>query len=293
MGAFNRAKRIKSIAGVLFFFLFGVIGVTSAHGEQYTTYFPWETDSVLVAWLIKNHVDENATFSAIAKGGKTTKKFSINTAKSSFRRTARFTAFDTACRIFRINDRCVQKIQPIIRILEMTPWRKQEYPEALRFEQGLVPLFPKQPRVGSLEKAFSYIDRFCNSKKKSVTEQNITDDLAFLGLVENEWKLIVYQRDTEFKSVETSMEPHTFDYDFNNDQVVYVGADKSVRLISGGNEVILLEADLHSFTQPSFMPKEKSIVLVQLINGSSTATNIIRLDPQSKTIQPVAVMARP
>jgi hypothetical protein len=252
-------------------------------GKQYKIHHPLETDSLLVAWLIKNHVDKDAVFSIVPKSEKVDKNSSINTPNSPYRRSARFTAYDSAIRIFDIKDDCAGRIQPLVRILEMTPWRKHEYPEALRFEQDLVPLFPEKPGSGGLDKAFAFVDSYCSTSGSNTSESVLTDEIAFLALIGDDWKAVVYH-DGMFDTVATEFEPHTFDYDFHNKQLIYVAADKSVRLLSAGVEKILLEADKHGFTQPAFLPDGKSIVIVKLIDGSSTNTDLIQLNPQTKKI---------
>lgn len=136
-----------------------------AQGGHYKSYMPWETDSVFVAWLIKRHVDKDAVFSAIKKPEKIEKEFAINTSYSDMRRSSRFTAFEAAVRIYKIDDKCVDKLRPIIRVLEMTPWRKHEDMRSFRFEEGIVPLFPTESGQQSLEEVFMYIDNYCKETK--------------------------------------------------------------------------------------------------------------------------------
>ena len=139
--------------------------VSSANNKHYKSYMPWETDSIFVAWLIKRHVDKNAVFSAVQKPEKIEKQFAINTANSDIRRSARFTAFEMAAYIYKIDNKCIDKLRPIIRILEMTPWRKHENMDAVHFEMEITPLFPKEKGQQSLEKVFAYIDEYCRKTK--------------------------------------------------------------------------------------------------------------------------------
>ena len=136
-----------------------------AGGDHYKSYMPWETDSIFVAWLIKRHVDKDAVFSAIKKPQKIEKKFAINTSYSDMRRSSRFTAFEAAARIHNVSNECVDKLRPIIRVLEMTPWRKHEDMRSFRFELGIVPLFPEKSGQQSLEDVFNYIDKYCEETK--------------------------------------------------------------------------------------------------------------------------------
>jgi len=156
---------MKTVISLMLMFSLGL----SQDGGHYKSYMPWETDSVFVAWLIKRHVDKDAVFSAIKKPEKIEKDFAINTSYSDMRRSSRFTAFEAAARIHDVNNECVDKLRPIIRVLEMTPWRKHEDMKSFRFEEGIVPLFPSESGQQSLDKVFEYIDRYCEntSDKKS------------------------------------------------------------------------------------------------------------------------------
>jgi hypothetical protein len=142
-----------------------LINLLYAEGGHYKAYMPWETDSIFVAWLIKRYVDKEAVFSTVPKSEKIAKKYAINTANSRMRRSARFTAFEEAARIYKIDNKCVEKLRPIIRILEMTPWRKEGDMHALHFEQGIVPLLPTKAGEHSLNKVFTYIDNYCKGVK--------------------------------------------------------------------------------------------------------------------------------
>jgi hypothetical protein len=141
------------------------ISLAYAEGGHYKSYVPWETDSIFVAWLIKRYVDKDAVFSTIQKPEKIEKEYAINTSNSSMRRSSRFTAFEAAARIHNINNECIEKLRPIIRVLEMTPWRKHEDMRSFRFEEGIVPLFPAESGEQSLEDVFNYIDKYCEDKK--------------------------------------------------------------------------------------------------------------------------------
>jgi len=157
MGEVNVMKFILVLT-LMFNFLY-------AEGGHYKSYIPWETDSVFSAWLIKRYVDENATFSTVPKSQKIKKQFAINTSYSNMRRSARFTAFEATARIYKLDNKCIDRLKPIIRVLEMTPWRKHEDMHSFRFEVGFVPLFPKEDGEQSLQSAFDYIDKYCEDIK--------------------------------------------------------------------------------------------------------------------------------
>ena len=261
--------------------LLGVAG--NAYSAHYKTDRPWETDSILVAWLIKYYVDKDAVFSSIPPGERIEKEFSINTPYSPLRRDARHTAFDAAARIFDVNSECIDKIRPLIRILEMTPWRKHEHLEAMRFEKELALLFPVEPGKGNLEDAFSYINSYCDSHKPSAVS---LAPVTFIALIDDSWNIVTMQNNT-FSVIQTQQEPHTFDHDTTNKQTVYIGSDKSVRFIKNGQEQLLLSPGKDAYTQPAFSINGEAVYLVKLIDGNSVNTDIVRLNLQSKTINPV------
>lgn len=269
---------------IVFFFCFVLTGAAgNTYSAHYKTDRLWEIDSVLVAWLIKEHVDKEAIFSSIPRGERIEKKFSINTPYSPLRRNARYTAFDAAIRIYKVDSQCIDKIRPIIRVLEITPWRKHEYLEALKFEKALVPLLPSEPGEGNLEDAFSYINTFCNSLESSAISP---DPIAFVSLIDDSWQIVTW-RNNSFAIVKTQQEPRTFDHDFIHNQTVYIGSDKSVRLIKDKQERILLTPDKHAYTQPVFSTNGENIYLVKLIDGNSINTDIICLNLQSKAIESI------
>ncbi len=142
-----------------------LVNLLYAEGRHYKSYVPWETDSILVAWLIKRYVDKDATFATVKKPTKIEKEYAINTSYSDMRRSSRFTAFEAAARIYKLDNVCIDKLKPIIRVLEMTPWRKHEDMRSFRFEEEIVPLFPTESGEQSLDDVFNYIDKYCEDKK--------------------------------------------------------------------------------------------------------------------------------
>ena len=129
--------------------------------SEYQSYYPYESDTILAAWLIKCYVDQNATFRSFPKSVKINKEYAINTPNSPFRRNAKYTAYETVKRHYGISDQCSNALVRVIKVLEMMPWKKHEYPKILSFEEGLVPLFPKQEGEADLEPLFRYIDQHC------------------------------------------------------------------------------------------------------------------------------------
>lgn len=155
---------MEGIIGMKVFFLYLLL-ISISFGTQYKTHFPFESDTILTAWLIKTYVDKNATFQSEEKESILDKNISINTPNSPFRRNARFTAYEVAKRHFKVSDTCANHLIKVIKVLEMMPWKKHEFEDILHFEQGLVPLFPKQIGDADLSKVFTYINHYCEGIK--------------------------------------------------------------------------------------------------------------------------------
>ena len=153
--------------GKLGFIILTLLVATVGYAQTYKTYYPWESDSVLVAWSIQKFVDNNATFMAIdKKKEKIPKENSINSSNSDLRRTARFTAFEMTLHHYEIKSNgCTTELKRLIRVLEMTPWKKQEFEDIVAFEEKFVALFPQNIEDNNLTKVFDYIDNYCKEKK--------------------------------------------------------------------------------------------------------------------------------
>lgn len=147
---------------IVVLWLTSLILLSSLHASVYKTYSQWEIDAVFVAWLISRHVDKDAAFRIVPKGTQIDKDFSINTPNSKFRRSGRETAFESALRHYNIHNDCTNKLVPLIRVLEMAPWRKSEDIHILSFESDVVKLLKEE----NLSAVFGYIDNYCKGEKK-------------------------------------------------------------------------------------------------------------------------------
>jgi hypothetical protein len=141
----------------------GYAGSVSAQGRLYTTWAPWQADSVLAAWALKRFVDPDAQFESAAGGTRLPADRALDTPDSPYRRTAARTAFEEVVRLHKLDFACIERLRPIIRVLELARWRKSESPQAEGFESALSQRLPREPGRGGLEPAFSYIDSFCAS----------------------------------------------------------------------------------------------------------------------------------
>ena len=141
--------------------LIAMILLPSLYASVYKTYTRWEIDALFVAWVISRHVEPQAQFIVIPKGSDIEPPFAINTPKSRFRRSGRETAFESALRYYKIHTACTEKLTPIIRILELAPWRKSEDPKVLGFENDIHTILQES----NISAAFDYIDHYCKGDK--------------------------------------------------------------------------------------------------------------------------------
>lgn len=136
--------------------------LSSLNASVYKTYSQWEIDALFVAWLINRHVDKESEFIIVEKGAFIEPEYAINTPDSRFRRGGKETAFESALRQLNIHTSCTDSLTPIIRIIELAPWRKAEYIHVLTFESDIITLLNKQ----DISAVFSYIDEYCKGEKK-------------------------------------------------------------------------------------------------------------------------------
>ena len=141
----------------IIFILIILFGVHSAYARTYKTYAQWEVDAVAVAWLIQKYIDKEANFEIVKKETPIQAEQAVNTPNSRFRRTAKETAFESALRYYKIDSSCTKKIVPLVRVIEMAPWRKSEDMRVLNFEKDVVTKLQEE----GIFAVFEYIDHFC------------------------------------------------------------------------------------------------------------------------------------
>lgn len=134
-----------------------------AEQKTFTTWLPWQVDSVVAAWVLKRYVHPDALFESAPRGTDIPSERALDTPASPYRRNGRQTAFDETMRIHKLRFACADKLAPIVRMLELAPWRKSENPEAEKFELELNRLMPQGSTKGGLDSAFSYIDQYCGN----------------------------------------------------------------------------------------------------------------------------------
>ena len=139
-----------------------LVYLSPLHATVYQTQSRWEVDAVLVAWLINRHVETDSEFILVEKGTLIDAMHAINTPNSRFRRSAQETAFESALRQFNIHNSCSDVLTPMIRLIELAPWRMNEHSHAKMFERDILALSETQ----DISAAFEYIDSYCQNDKK-------------------------------------------------------------------------------------------------------------------------------
>lgn len=146
--------------------LFILLSHSFLYANIYKSYYPLETDTVLVMWLIKTHVDKNAKFVVVKKNQTILdNENAINTANSKYKRNAQFSAYEVAKRSFKVDNKCSNNLIKISRILEVVPWKKHEFNDIVEFERQFIKLFPQNIGDIDLTDAFTYIDNYCKGKR--------------------------------------------------------------------------------------------------------------------------------
>lgn len=152
----------RSFARSLIYLFMALSFSLSLNASTYKTYTQWEVDALMSAWLISRFVESDAKFSIVKKGSIIDKEYAINTPNSKYRRGAKETAFESVLRQFSISDSCTKSLIPIIRVVELAPWRKSEYLYILNFENEIVDILNKD----GIERAFIYIDNYCKKGER-------------------------------------------------------------------------------------------------------------------------------
>jgi len=112
---------------------------------------------------------------------------------------------------------------------------------------------------------------------------------AFLAYSDDRWKVCVV-KDTKVSEIDLEEEPHSFDYNFKNGDIIYVGANSKLRLRSQNSErEVKLPYDRSGFTQPSFLCEHNAVYAVELINKSSRSTKIVKINLQNDSFESVVM----
>ena len=129
------------------------------------TWHPWQLDSVLVAWALVQTQTPAPPFESLPRGQAIPPERAIDTPDSPYRRTGQRTAFEEAARRHGLAHPCAARLREAVRVVELAPWRKPEFPWVEEFEARVLKAIPAQPQRGGLEPALDEVNRFCKEGK--------------------------------------------------------------------------------------------------------------------------------
>lgn len=137
-----------------------------AAGRVMQTWHPWQLDSVLVVWALSQAPQrEPLVVESVERGTPIPPERAIDTPDSPYRRTGQRTAFEEAVRREGVAHPCVPRLREAVRVVELAPWRKPEFPVGEAFEARLLRAIPERPMRGGLDAALAEVDRFCREGK--------------------------------------------------------------------------------------------------------------------------------
>ena len=111
---------------------------------------------------------------------------------------------------------------------------------------------------------------------------------AFLGYDGRDWIVSVTQSNGDTKEIRLQQEPHSFDYDFKKNRIVYIGANGTLYLYEKGHESkVSVPKTTSKYTQPSFICASNTLYAVELLNGNSKSTQIISIDLNKSLVSTV------
>ncbi len=120
----KRNSTILVLALLLLVCMEGKVYATNNH--LYATGPLKEIDRCGSAWLIKRHVDQNATFRFYAEGAIITAGIPFDTPDAQMRRTHRFSTFEAIMAKYKLNDDRLQTLAKIIHDIEVNAWEKRK-----------------------------------------------------------------------------------------------------------------------------------------------------------------------
>ncbi len=129
------------------------------------TWHPWQLDSVLVVWALGHVGGAPPVVESIERGSPIPPERAIDTPDSPYRRTGQRTAFEEAVRQAGVTHGCVPQLREAVRVVELAPWRKPEFPAIEAFEARVLKAIPTRPMRGGLEAALVEVDRYCREGK--------------------------------------------------------------------------------------------------------------------------------
>lgn len=131
--------------------------------ETWSTWMPWEADSVMAAWAVSRYQNRNSEFYGVPKGTEVDPLLSFDNPHSEIRRDGKETTFQKMIKRLAVTDGCVERLSHVSYVVEMIPWQKSLYPDVVELELKLRPHIPYKPGKVDLDKAFNLLDQYCNA----------------------------------------------------------------------------------------------------------------------------------
>jgi hypothetical protein len=136
---------------------------------KYLVAAPWEADSAIAAWLISRYVSQNAEFASVIASTPLIgdqARYAIDIAGGQYVRTNDDSAAGAVMRAHKIADPCAQTLHRFSRVLELSAWRKGQFPEAVMFEQYLRPTLEAiTSNKHGTDVLFKAIDQWCTEQQ--------------------------------------------------------------------------------------------------------------------------------
>lgn len=116
-------------------------------------------------------------------------------------------------------------------------------------------------------------------------------ELFFVGLRADAWHFYRGKADGGLEQIEVQSEPRTPAYSGSHGRIAYISAAGDLRELelSTGKDRVLLAHGAHgpAFAQPVYRPGSVDLYFVQLQQGASLETDIVRLDRRGARVVPV------
>lgn len=113
--------------------------------------------------------------------------------------------------------------------------------------------------------------------------------LAFMGYEGDRWRLYIAENEEKLRAIDVAVEPRSFAYHPDAATFLYIGIDDGIYLSKDSSDREISRPEGHSsFTQPALTPDGETAYFVEMKDGNSKDTDIVRLDLESYVFEPVS-----
>jgi hypothetical protein len=164
LNIFTIAKMYRPCRGWMIASIFFIVcsnqTVVAAGQHLYVTGKVMEIDRCASAWLIKRHVDESAVFAFLTDEElMESNGMSFDTPFSKYRRSHRFSTFESIQQGYKIKDRKVEHLAAIIHDIEINFWNKNQNQNVAKFQYELKKnIQDSDDNRVALDRCFAYLD---------------------------------------------------------------------------------------------------------------------------------------